>query len=156
MLVWVDVSVDGHVRRTLPVSFEVRWIKPALVVNEHVAAKLELGADRVTLREVDVARAHGEALTSVAQLQGKRLRRELGANAVLGSEDIEDKPPVAAGEQIAVLASVGRVTVRTVGIAQRDGFSGDRIGVRVGDGKQRLRAKVIGENQVRVVDDAQH
>src|SRR4051794_38643563 len=36
MLVWVDVSVDGHVRRTLPVSFEVRWIKPALVVTEHV------------------------------------------------------------------------------------------------------------------------
>jgi flagella basal body P-ring formation protein FlgA len=154
MLVWVDVSVDGRVRRTVPVSFEVSWLRSVLVSNEILPAKLELSAERVALREVNAAGAHGEPLTELAQLQGKRMRREIGAGAVLSAADVEDKPPVEAGEQIDVYATVGRVRVRTVGIAQRDGFNGDRIGVRVSDGKQSLQVRVIGENEARVVEDA--
>jgi flagellar basal body P-ring formation protein FlgA len=132
----------------------VRWIRPALVTREPLASKLALSESQVVLKELDAAGSHGEPLVSVAQLQGKRLRRELGENAVIGSEDIEDQPPVAAGEKIDVYAKVGGVVVRTVGVAQRDGFNGDRINVRLANPPETLRVQVIGANRAAVIENA--
>lgn len=154
MHVWVDVSLNGRVVRSVPVAFDVRWLRQALVTREPLAAKLALNPSRVVLKEIDVAGAHGEPLIDVGQLEGKRLRRELGVNAVIGAEDIEDQPPVAAGENIDVYAKVGGVVVRTVGVAQRDGFNGDRINVRLANRPETLRVQVIGVNRATVIENA--
>jgi flagella basal body P-ring formation protein FlgA len=152
--VWVDVSLNGRVVRSIPVAFDVRWIRPALVTREPLAAKLPLNESQVVLREIDAAGSHGEPLVHVAQLRGKRLRRALGGDAVIGLEDIEDQPPVAAGEKIDVYAKVGGVVVRTAGVAQRDGFNGDRINVRLANRPETLRVQVVGVNRAAVIENA--
>jgi flagella basal body P-ring formation protein FlgA len=154
MVVWVDVFVDGRIERSIPVSFDVRWLRPALVTRDRMAAKVTLNEQRVALMEIDVARSHGDALVDRSQLTGKRLRRELPANTVIGTDDIEDLPPVVAGDKVDVYAKVGGVVVRTVGIAQRDGFAGDRVNVRLEKDRQTLRVQVLGPNRTAVIENA--
>lgn len=155
MVVWVDVTVDGHVRRSVPVAFDVRWWQEALVARSPMAARTSLSEDQFVVEKVDAAAARGEPV-SVEQLQSKRLRHELPAGAVLGVEDIEATPDVAAGERLDVYSGVGSVVVRTVAVAQRDGFRGDRINVRLEQARQSLRVEVIGKNRAKVIDNAKN
>jgi flagella basal body P-ring formation protein FlgA len=154
LVVWMELEAGGRIVQRVPVRFAVRWLKPALVAKRGLDAKAALAAELFELREVDVSRVHGGAVVaSPAQLEGKRLRRDLAANAVLALADVEDRPPVEAGERIQVRAYVGRVTVQTTAIAERDGFVGARIAARVPGAEVRLRVEVTGENQARVTND---
>ena len=155
MVVWVDVTVDGRLRRSMPVAFDVRWLQEALVARAPMAARTSLSEDQFVVEEVDAAAARGEPVT-LGQLQSKRLRHELPAGAVLGKEDIEAIPDVTSGERLDVYSGVGSVVVRTVAVAQRDGFRGDRINVRLEQAQQSLRVEVIGKNRAKVIDDAKN
>jgi len=139
----------------VPVAFDVRWLQEALVARSPMAARTSLSEDQFIVEEVDAAAARGEPVT-VEQLQSKRLRHELPAGAVLGKEDIEVIPDVTAGERLDVYSGVGSVVVRTVAVAQRDGFRGDRINVRLEQAQQSLRVEVIGKNRAKVIDDAKN
>ena len=152
MIVWVDVRVNGRLQQSVPVTLDVHWYRAALVARESLAAKVPLSADRFSLEEVDAAATRGEPLMA-AQLQGMRLRRELEAGAVLGSEDVESQPDVIAGEKVDVYAAAGRVVVRTVGIAQRDGFAGDPINARLEKANESVRVRVIGKNRAQVIEN---
>lgn len=145
--VWLDIAVDGHAYTSIPVSFNVRWWRPALVLKQAGAAHLTLDVQQVETREADVSRVNGEPLQDGAQLAGMRLRHALEAGAVLGSGDIETRPPVAQGQTIDVYASVGRVVVQTRAVAQRDGFLGQRIGALVAGNNESLMVEVTGENR---------
>lgn len=155
MVVWVDVTVDGRLRRSVPVAFDVRWLQEALVARSAMAARTSLNEDQFVVEKVDAAAARGEPIT-VEQLQSKRLRHELPAGAVLGGDDIEAIPDVTAGERVDVYSSVGSVVVRTVAVAQRDGFRGDRINVRLEQAQQSLRVEVIGKDRAKVIDNAKN
>ena len=154
MTVWVDITVNHRVSRSTPVVFDVQWQRTAFVARERLAARLRLSDERFELRQVNAASAHGEPVRDGTQLAGMRLRRELAAGAVLGSEDIEPQPPVEAGEPIEIYATSGRVVVRTLGIAQRDGFVGDRINARAnGSIARNLRVQVVGRKRAEVIED---
>lgn len=155
MVVWVDVTVDGRLRRSVPVAFNVRWLHEALVARSPMAARTPVSEDQFVIEQVDVASARGEPV-SVDQLGSRRLRQELPAGAVLGGDDIEAIPDVTAGERLDVYSSVGSVIVRTVAVAQRDGFRGDRINVRLEQVQQSLRVEVIGKNRAKVIDNAKN
>jgi flagella basal body P-ring formation protein FlgA len=153
MVVWVEVSSGTQLVRRLPVSFQVRWFKAALVAKHRIQAKTALGPDLFALQEVDVAKFGGRCVDSIAHLAGKRLKRELDADAVLGQNQMEDRPPVETGARIEVAARVGRVIVQRTAIAERDGWRGQRIGARVVDTDERLNVEVVGDNKAEVIGD---
>lgn len=153
MLAWIDVQVDGRLRVPVPVKFEVRNFRPALVTTRRVQAKAALLAEQVELRRVDVAVLGGEAVADPGLLAGKRLRRDLAAEAVVTADVLEERPPIELGERIDVYARVGRVVVRTVGIAEQDGFVGSRIGVKVVKSGRRLQAWIAPDKRVWVNED---
>jgi flagella basal body P-ring formation protein FlgA len=153
MVVWVDVTANGRLQKSVPIAFDVHWLRTALVSREQMSAKISLSADRFEIKEVDVAAIQGEPVT-LEQLSGMRLRREMRPGAVLTSDAMEHEPDVTAGEKIDVYAATGRVVVRTVGVAERDGYSGDRINARLVKANQSIRVRVIGKNRTQVIDSA--
>lgn len=153
MVVWIDFLAGDHIVRSVPIHFDVQWLKPALVARSNLRAGLAPTAQTFELREADVAAARGEAVTSFGDLDGTRLKRGLNAGAVLTRAALEVRPPVEAGEQISVTASMGGVVVRRAAIAQRDGFQGERIGARLLKSGQIVRVEVVGENAAKVQED---
>lgn len=153
VVVWVDIVVANRIVRHLPVHFRVSRFLPALVAKRRLPARSGLETDMFEQREMNVARVRGGAVTSLAQLRGKRLRRELAADDVLPLAAIEERPPVEVGERIQIVAHIGRVTVQTTAIAQRDGFTGQRIDARLLDGSTTLSVEVVGEDRARVQGD---
>jgi flagella basal body P-ring formation protein FlgA len=147
MKVWLDVAVDGHRYTSVPVTFAVTWLRPALVLTRAQPAKAVLGADAVTVAEIDAAPFGAALLQDPQQLAGKRLRRAMNVGAVLSAEDIEQRPAIAAGSGVDVFAAVGRVVVQTRAIAERDGFIGQSIAARTFATNEPLMIEVIGEDR---------
>jgi flagellar basal body P-ring formation protein FlgA len=155
MKVWLDVAVDGRHYVSVPVTFAVTWLRPALILTRAQPAKAVLGADAVALGEVDAAPAGGAVVQESRQLVGKRLRRGLNEGAVLRETDLEERPAIAAGAGVDVFTAVGRVVVQTKAIAERDGFVGQSIAARTLQTNESLMIEVIGEDRAIVSNSPQ-
>ena len=145
-IIWVDVFVDGHLRASRPVTFALHCWLPALVAKERLAAKTVPDVQRFEMRTADVAALSGTPVRDTNLLVGKRLRREVRADAVMSVEDLEDLPPVQRGGRIAIYARVGRIVVKSAAIAERDGFAGDVISARLPATGERVKVRVTGDN----------
>lgn len=154
MRVWVDVVVDGRLYTAVPVSFDVHCWRRGLVLRNPMRARSALTPEAAEYAEVDVAAVGSNVLQDTRQLSGKRLKRDLERGAALRAADIEDRPPVEAGASIEVTTKVGSVVVQTRAVAERDGFPGQRIGVRTVRDKEYLIVEVIGEDRAMVSSNA--
>lgn len=147
MMVWVDAIVNGERYTSIPVAFRVHWWRDALVVRASLQAKTALTPKTVALETIDAARTRGEVLIDVKTLEGKRLKHDMNERATLRESDLEEIPPVAAGEPIEVFARVGHVIVRTAAVAARDGHEGERIRAHLNGSSETLDVRVIGKGQ---------
>lgn len=145
--VWLDISVDGSPYTSVAVAFELRRFRSAWVLRQPGSRHQLLHPAVVEAATVDVGTANGEPIAGLEQLQGQRLRRDFPAGRPLAAGDIEPRPAIASGAAVAVYANVGRVTVQTKAVAQRDGHIGQRIPVRTSPGNEALAVEVIGENR---------
>src|SRR5688572_24774163 len=105
MVVWVDLLREARIVRRVPVHFNVRWLKPALVARRRLHAGAALVPEMFEQRICDVAAVKGAVVTSFGELEGQRLRCVLEQDAVLPLAAVEARPPVEAGEQITVVSS---------------------------------------------------
>lgn len=151
--VWMELSAGDRVVRRFPVHFQVSWFKPALVARNRIEARTALSSDMFMVQEVDIAKVRGAAVETVTQLEGKRLKRELDANATLALNQMEDRPPVELGERIDIATRVGRVVVHRTAIAERDGRQGQRINARLLDSDEKLSVTIVGDNKAEVAGD---
>lgn len=152
-LVWIELVSEGRIERRVPVSFRVKWFKPVLVTRTALKARSALAPQMFCVDEAEITNVRGEALSRFEQLIGKRLKHDLRENVPLGLGDVEDRPPVQAGDAIQVVATVGKVRVQRMAVAQSDGFPGQRIRARVEKENETLRVEVIGAGLARVVGD---
>ncbi|GEM_PF-2673426 len=148
--VWLDVSVDGQVRRHFPVWLAVSAYKPVLVSAHALAARAPVANNDFRIEERDVTDLMRVALSSTHDVTGARAQRSLPAGAVMLTGDVEALPAVARDQEVRVQVASGSVLLETSAVAEQEGKIGDQIRLRNVSSDRSYLGRVVGMGQVSV------
>jgi len=121
-----------------------------VVAKTDLPRKAKLHASMLNLTEMDVSRVRGDYFIDFNEVEGYQLRNRLRAGDVLSSKNLLVTDAVNRGEQIAIVATNGVLSVRMGGEALDGGKIGDQIRVRNLQSGRVIRALVVGRGRVEV------
>jgi len=148
MAMWVDVSVDGHFERSVVLDYRVKAWRRAWIAAEDLARGQDLDETRAIAGEADVA-VSAQPVWSQA-VSHARLRRPVRRGDVLTALDVEDRPPVVRGEQVAVAGRFGELSIETSAEALQDGRTGQEVLVRIPTSTAPVMARVVKPGLVEI------
>jgi flagella basal body P-ring formation protein FlgA len=145
---WVDVAVDGRTYQAVPATFGLRAYAPVLVTRRALRPGEPLAAAYFEVREAQVAGQAAPPLDTATDLATLRLTRPLAAGAMLTARHVQRAPAVLRDQDVRVQAELGGIAVQAVGVALKDGATGDVIRVRNPASNQTYAARVTGAGNV--------
>ena len=146
----VQVMVDGRTVKkvTAPATIEV-WSDVAIAVKP-LGRYQPIEADDIVLKKMNLARMPSNAIVCADQVLGRRANRNIAANSVLRSDQVEMPPIVKRGDVVQVVAESAILRVSAKGQAKENGAKGDRIQVMNLRSKKIIYALVVDEQTVAV------
>jgi flagella basal body P-ring formation protein FlgA len=142
----VAVSCTGGSSWTVYVPISIETQTPVLVLRRAAGRGTRLTAEDVEIQTRAVQGTGDSYLTDAAELEGRTLKRPLGAGAALTAEAMADDLVVRRGQQVTLLAAVGGLEVRATGVAMNDAAAGGRAKV------QNISSRRIVEGIVETAD----
>jgi flagellar basal body P-ring formation protein FlgA len=121
------VSCAGGATWTVYVPVSVETQVSVLVLRHAVGRGSRITAGDVEVQTRMVSGSSDDYLTDVAELDGRSLKRPLGAGAALTAEAMAADALVKRGQQVTLLAAVGGMEVRATGVAMTDAPGGGRV-----------------------------
>ncbi len=150
MPVWVDVTVQGTLYRSVLLSLNVTARRQAYVARRALPVGALAGADDFVPRMVALDELGEAPLAPGALANGVRLRHALAAGQVVGGQHVAPVAMVLRGDRVRLLAAGGGITVETGAYAQADGAVGQAIRVRPERSDETVSARVIAPGVVRI------
>jgi flagellar basal body P-ring formation protein FlgA len=98
-----------------------------------------------------VARLGYGYVESIDQIAGHSLSRPLIAGVVLEPGDLNGRQTVHAGDEVALVADLDGIEVRTSGMALDGGDTGAHLRVRNGNSGRIINGIVVGEGEVQAL-----
>ena len=126
----VGVTCSGSVHWTVYVPVTVESRINVLVLTRAVNREARLTAGDVTIEKRTTAGPGNAYLTTVAELNGRTVRRPLPAGTTLSIDMFTPDLVVKRGQEVTLLSAGGAVEVRATGRAMGDGAAGSRIQVQ--------------------------
>jgi flagellar basal body P-ring formation protein FlgA len=139
--VWVDVMVNDRFVRSIPVVCSASVYRDGWVATHDLHAEQSLSGASLKRMRVDVAGQRDEPLANLPE--SGRLRRPVRAGHALTAADIEDIPAVARGAPVTLRSQLGDISVEARAQAMQDGWPGQQVLVRLGQGKPAVQARVV-------------
>lgn len=125
--VTMQVMIDGHESGKVYASGWLDRFRQGVCVVRSVRRGTILSAGDVVLATINLSHTPGMIVESTAEVIGQRTRCYFKAGAPLKISMLEDPPIITRGDRVKLIASNGRMTVTTIGIAKSDGIKGERI-----------------------------
>ena len=122
----------------------------ALVLNKALARNATVTAVDVTSQVQRIPGLASNAIRSVGELAGQRLKRDLPAGTILSPAMLQPALLIRRGQQVTVVAMVAGIEVRTQAIALSDGSASSRIRVKNLNSAKVVEGSVDTNNVVRV------
>ncbi len=138
----VAVSCPGQKRWTVYVPVSIATNVSTLILRHAAARGAKLTAEDVEIQVQKVPGTSAGYLAQVSELEGRTLRRPLGAGSVLTPDAFVADTVVKRGQQVTLLASVGGIEVRATGRALNDAQAAGRVRV------QNLASQMVVEGVV--------
>ena len=126
-------------------SSQVSRTKQIVVTSGAVSPGTVLGADNLTLADVDIRRLRYTAFTDLNSLIGARMKRRVVDGQAIQSNMLCF---VCKGDRITIKAHIGTMAVKTAGIAEQDGVIGDTIRVTNTSSQNTVIAEVASAKEV--------
>ena len=126
----VSVSCASASSWTVYVPINIETQSPVLVLRKAVNRGTRLNAEDVEIQTRLVQGTGDGYLTDLAELDGRTVKRPLGAGAALTVDAMVPDLVVKRGQQVTLLASVGGLEVRAAGVAMSDAPSAGRVKVQ--------------------------
>lgn len=146
----VGVRCNDTTRWTLYVPVSVSRMEEIVIARRPMSRGAIINADDIRLEKRDVARLHRGFMTSLEQVTGKRVKRNIQANGVITPERITIQHAVKKGNLVTILARIGSLEVRVKGKALDSGAIGERIKVRNSSSERELEATIVARGTVKV------
>lgn len=147
----VAVSCSGSPGWTIQVPVQMQVFRQVLVTSRPLARGDIAGPADVHTEERDVARLGYGYIESLDQLSGHSLARPLMAGTVLEPGDLNGRETVRAGDEVALIADLDGIEVRTSGMALDGGDTGAHLRVRNGNSGKIIDGIVLGAGQVQAL-----
>lgn len=149
--VTVRVSCESDAARwRLFVPARVSLFEHVLVTKRPLARHEVVQATDVALVEKDIGLLGDQYLTDPALALGKRAKRQLPGDTVLGSNHLENDEIVKRGDKVVISAANSQISVRMLGEALQAGTVGSQIRVRNTRSSRVVTARITAPGQVEV------
>jgi flagella basal body P-ring formation protein FlgA len=149
----VEITSDGKVARQMVVSLKVRLFGPAFVADRQLERHLNVSAEGIGSRCIELTSLPDDVIVRREQLNGKRTSRIIGAGSILRESSLELIPLVFRNEHVTLIVMAGHVKLSMQGVAKDDGVFGSIIEVQKIDSHERIEAVVIDEHTVQVTTE---
>jgi len=143
MAVLAIIHEPGLPDRALPLWFNVSAFAEAWVATKDIPAGAQIDDAVFKLQMMDVAGVPGAVPADFSSFSAKQAVTPIEAGRVLTSRLLVDRPLVVAGDRVQLRATVGAVSIESVGIAQQSGGKGQRVLVENAGSGVPLSARVI-------------
>lgn len=128
--VTVGVRCTQGTQWTIYLPLNIESEVSALVLNKALARNAAVTPQDVTSQVQRIQGLGSNAIQSINELNGQRLKRDLSAGTVLSPAMFQPELLIKRGQQVTVLAMIGGIEVRTQGVALSDGAASSRIRVK--------------------------
>ncbi|PIE22969.1 MAG: flagella basal body P-ring formation protein FlgA [Planctomycetota bacterium] len=125
----VEIIIDGKLNVIIPIQFELQRFADLLVATKLIRRGEAFTDDNVTVKRVRWTKIQGDPFEFPGQVigSGRIAAKQLRPNQVVTNLHVQLRPIISKGDQIQVVAIVGRVRIATRGIAQSDARKGERV-----------------------------
>lgn len=147
----VSCSGNGSPGWTIQVPVQMQVFRQVLVTTHPLARGDMPGAGDVHTEERDISRLGYGYIESLDQITGHSLNRPMMAGTVLEPGDLNGRETVRAGEEVALIADLDGIEVRTSGIALDSGDTGAHLQVRNGNSGKIVDGIVLAAGQVQAL-----
>lgn len=148
LLIHLKVFLDGKECRTLPVTVRLHVKAEVQTISRDLERFHILSAEDCSSELQELV--SGDELLAPPTPGEFRTVRPLRAGTVLKKGDIQAVPEVIKGSRVKITVTSGSIRISTVGLAQEDGWLGDRIRVRNIDSNRLITATVTGPGELEV------
>lgn len=148
----VRLTDSSGTRRLVTVWLAASDLREVLAYSNDYPAMVPGEKLQATPVRIDMACCEGPAITTLADVRDKRLRRAVHAGSPVLAEDLTAAPEVAAQQQVTLAVERGAVRIVVAGTALASGRLGERIQVRPQGSQRAVQARVSAPAEV-VVDE---
>ncbi len=147
----VDVLVDGVPYARMVCSMRVRIYEKIVVASSKIQKETPIKAEQLMISEREDTGKAFDRYTDISELVGKVVSSNVAAGTVLHSGMIKEPIMITPFSKVNISTNVNGVEISIQGTALERGRLGDYIMVQNDSSKRKLKAKVIDENNVQVV-----
>ncbi len=151
MCVWVDVFTDNNFYRSVPVWFHMDVLEDVYVAKFRYRERDIIRPENFELVRTDVTKISGQHVKSESFKKSVLLLKNLSQGDVLLSKNIKNVPAVIEGKILDLEVSEGSVRLKLKAIAEKDAEIGEILKVKVLNGKEFVKARVVGKHFARVI-----
>jgi flagella basal body P-ring formation protein FlgA len=148
----VEVLTSSGARDRYYVGICVRTFESVAVTAKMIDRHQELHAAQIIMQQCETTQLNGEPLTAQSAVEGMRSKQIIGAGKVVTAMMIEPLPVVVSGAVVTVCVKKENVTVKMNGTVRSDGWTGSVVAVEIGAQKHHVRARVVDQKNVEVVE----
>nr|WP_278897246.1 flagellar basal body P-ring formation chaperone FlgA [Pseudomonas oryzihabitans] len=146
----VKVRCEGASPWTVFVPAQVKLYRPVVVTLQPLLRGAMLDSQNVALVERDVGTLTQGYLTSLEQVIGTQLKRQVVSEQVLAPSFIEQAELIRKGEQVVINARSASFSIRMQGEALSAGAKDEEIRVRNLSSNRVIHGRVVDQGQVEV------
>jgi flagella basal body P-ring formation protein FlgA len=128
--VTVGVRCSGGTQWTIYLPLNIESEVTALVLNKALARNAAVTDHDVAKQVQRIPGLASNAIRSMDELAGQRLKRDLPAGTVLSPSLMQPETLIKRGQQVTVVAMIAGLEVRSQGVALSDGVASSRIRVK--------------------------
>lgn len=154
MRVVVELRVDGHLARRVPVWLAVRALAEGPVAAHDLASGTRVSPADLRAGSIDLAAAQLARVDDAARLAGQRLKRSVRQGDPVTARAVEDPPEVERGVPVVVEFASGGISITSAGVALADARTGQPVALRLPRQSAPLVATVVGPQRARVTEEA--
>lgn len=144
------ISCTGTKPWTLHVAAQIKTLAPVVVAAENIPMTTPLNAQHLRLEEQDVSQLSRGYFSQIRDVAGFVAKRPIPAGQVLTPLTLNPVRLVNKGENVAILAEGGGITVRSYGTSLMDGALGELIQVRNTKSNKVVEGRIIAPGQIKV------
>jgi flagella basal body P-ring formation protein FlgA len=147
----VAISCTGTSGWTIQVPVQMQVFRQVLVTSRPLARGDMIGPADVHVEEHDITRMGYGYVESVEQIAGHAVAHPLIGGAVLEPGDLAGRETVHSGEEVALIAQVDGIEVRTAAMALDAGDTGSHLRVRNDTSGKVINGIVLGAGEVQAL-----
>jgi flagella basal body P-ring formation protein FlgA len=135
---------------TVYVPVKVKVFKTIVVANRSLSANHIITKNDIKKQDRDIGQLRQGYLSDTKQLIGQQLKYSMSIGAVINPNSVRPQKIVRRGEQISLVASVGKMEVRMNGTALADAQLGQRVKVKNSSSKRVVEGIVEAPGIVKI------